>query len=685
MKKRLISKVRKFFITLVFLGLISVKLAAQSNDTTLVIESTIENAVEAFDPESTLNAEELAEYLQLLAQQPININKAGIDELLKVPGLNFKMAQAIVAYRKIKPFETIKELSKIKGIGSAALRNVSPYVTVGSKGALQKTLLLSPGYWNQRGKLEHLTRLQRTLHEQSGYVGASGYQGDPYKVYHRTSYTTEHASLNLTLDKDAGETWNAPLGYDYTSFHVAIRDVGIVNQLILGDYSVAFGQGLTLWNGSSFGKGNDVINAVSRSERGLKPYRSSLESGFQRGVAISLGKTFETTLFVSSRNESASVVSANGDTVRFPSGSGLHRTQTELDRRYNTSVGMIGGRFRWIHDTGWIGVTGFQFNSEHFIQKGTSVYNLYDFEGKTFSVFGLDYTQFWRNISLTGEISRSQNGAFSMVQSVQWLMSDITEFSLGIRSYDKKYQNPFAAGFGESSGASNEFGIYMGLSHQISDDWSARLYFDQYSFPGPRFGVNQPSKGYDWLVYNEYKFSRQTQVSVLTRLETKEDDRDEVRNERTVSVLDPQTRWSVRTDLTHQLTPKLRLRFRLEHVGYTDFDQNDSGWLVYQDVRWAVARNLQIDARIAFFDTDSFDARIYQYENDVLYNFSNPVLNGQGQRSYMLMKYNPSKRVDIWLKYDISIFENVSTVGSGNDLIQGNSRSKVTFQVRYSF
>lgn len=685
MEKRLISKIRKVLFTLVFFSLFSIKLAAQTNDTTEVIESAIESAVEAFDPESTFNAEELAEYLQLLAQQPININNAALDELLKVPGLNFKMAQAIVAYRRIKPFESTKELSKIKGIGAATIRNISPYITVGSKGALQRTLMLSPAYWNQRAKLEHLTRLQRTLENQSGYSGTSGYQGDPYKVYHRTSYTTEHASLNLTLDKDAGETWNAPLGYDYTSFHIAIRDVGVVNYLVLGDYSVSFGQGLTLWNGSSFGKGNDVINAVSRSERGLRPYRSSLESGFQRGVAVSLGKTFETTLFISSSNESASVVSANADTIRFPSGSGLHRTKTELDRRYNSRVGMFGGRFRWNHDTGWIGITGFQFDSDNYIKRGTSLYNLYDVEGHSFSAFGLDYTQFWRNISLVGEISRSQNGAFSWLQSAQWLMTDITEFSVGIRSYDKKYQNPFASGFGESSGASNEFGIYTGLSHQITDSWLTRLYFDQFSFPGPRFGVNQPSKGYDWLIFNEYRFTRQTMLSVLARYKQNEDDREEVINDRTISVLDPQTRWSIRTDLTHQLTSKLRLRFRLEYVDYNDFDQKESGWLIYQDVRWAIKRNLQIDARIAFFDTDSFDARIYQYENDVLYNFSNPVLNGQGQRSYVLMKYNPSKTIDIWLKYDISIFENVNTVGSGNDLIQGNSRSRVTFQLRYSF
>jgi competence ComEA-like helix-hairpin-helix protein len=659
-------------------------LTAQTKDSTDVLEKAVEYAVEAFDPEATLNAEELAEYLQLLAQQPININRAGIDELLKVPGINFKMAQSIVEYRRKKPFESTSEITKIKGIGAATFSRISPYITVGSIRGVQRALLLSPAYWNQRAKLEHITRFQSTLEEQAGYLPDGNYVGDPYKVYHRTSYTTEHASLNLTLEKDPGETWNAPLGYDFTSFHVAARDIGMVNQVIVGDYSLAFGQGLVLWNGGAFGKGNDVINAVSRSERGLRPYRSTLESGFQRGIAVSIGKQWETTVFYSSKNETASEVS--GDTIRFPNSTGFHRTRTEQLRRYNAPVTMYGGRLRWNFGSGWIGATAYEFQSEKYIQKNTGLNNTFAFEGKRLSVFGFDYTYFWRNVALTGELGRSKNGAFAWVQSGQWLISNQTEFSVGLRSYAKDYQNPFSAGFGEGSGQNNEFGIYTGLSHRFNDDFLIRAYFDQYEFPFARFGTTQPTSGFDGLLYSEYRFNRQTQVIVLARYEEKEDDREALLDDgRTYSLIDPQTRWSMRSDLVHQLTRKLRFRFRLEYVRYSDFDQKDNGWLVYQDIRWNPTKEWQIDARIAFFETDSFDARIYQYENDVLYALSNPVLNGLGQRSYVLVKYQPVRSIDLWFKYDISVFENVTTVGSGNDLIQGNSRSRATIQVRYHF
>ena len=66
---------------------------AQTTDSSAVLENAVEYALEAFDPESGTNADEIAEYLQLLTLNPLNINKASLDELIKIPGINFKIAQ----------------------------------------------------------------------------------------------------------------------------------------------------------------------------------------------------------------------------------------------------------------------------------------------------------------------------------------------------------------------------------------------------------------------------------------------------------------------------------------------------------------------------------------------------------------------------------------------------------------
>lgn len=62
-----------------------------------------------------------------------------------------------------------------------------------------------------------------------------------------------------------------------------------IRALAIGDYQVQFGQGLVAWNGISLGKSTEV-HQIYRRGLGLRPYSSAGESGFNRGVAIALGK-----------------------------------------------------------------------------------------------------------------------------------------------------------------------------------------------------------------------------------------------------------------------------------------------------------------------------------------------------------------------------------------------------------
>ncbi|MDZ7692649.1 MAG: hypothetical protein U5K69_16225 [Balneolaceae bacterium] len=58
-----------------------------------------------------------------------------------------------------------------------------------------------------------------------------------------------------------------------------------------------------------------------------------------------------------------------------------------------------------------------------------------------------------------------------------------------------------------------------------------------------------------------------------------------------------------------------------------------------------------VDARITMFETDNYQARVYQFENDLLYVFSNSVLYNQGQRLYLLVNYEPFDVMEVWAKF----------------------------------
>ena len=65
------------------------------------------------------------------ASFPLNVNTAGVEQLMEIPGIGSAKANAIVEYRQQKPFESVEELKNVKGIGDKVLAKITPYVTVG--------------------------------------------------------------------------------------------------------------------------------------------------------------------------------------------------------------------------------------------------------------------------------------------------------------------------------------------------------------------------------------------------------------------------------------------------------------------------------------------------------------------------------------------------------------------------
>lgn len=669
-----------------FLVLLSLGVSAQDSSK-IEVEHQLEKTFEELDTEeSGVTGEQLAQFLEDLAANPINLNTANSDELLQIPGFNIVLVRAVLAYRKSKPFESKQELLKVKGLGEASYLRMKPYVTIGQLSDRLKGMYNRPEYWLSGNRIEILSRVQQILEDQEGFVrpdSLGGYLGSATKYYQRFKMKSDHLSLNLTQEKDAGETLSNPTGFDYSSWHVALTQNGKLKSLVVGDYSLSFGQGLVIWTGGSFGKGREVTGIINKNERGLRPYSSAQETDFFRGFAATYGDKIEFTVFYSDRPRTASTV--EGDTIRFPSSSGFHRTESELERRNNTDQETIGGRLRLDTKIGLFGATSYITQFSSFIQKGTSLSDNYDFTGDQNSVLGMDYRGLIGNSLVFIETARSQNGGVGIVTGIEAPLGYSTELAFLYRNYSKDFQSFMGDGFGESSGnPQNEKGLYVGLRHKLSSMYSFSTYFDQYFFDAPRFGTTQPTQGYDVLGLVEGKLTPFLDAYLLLRNEIKDDEYTIIDSSgREGITLSKKNRASARFQAEYSLSRKVRLRSRIEVVRNKNTGEAwESGFLVFQDVRLLLNRKFQLDARITVFETESFDTRIYQFENDLLYVLSNVALSDKGQRSYVVIKYEPTKFLQFWVKYSTTVIEDAQVLSSGLGEIKGNRRSFLGIQGR---
>lgn len=69
---------------------------------------------------------------QLLpAWEPVDLNTAAAEELAGLPGIGEKLAERILADRAANgPYENVKELTRVEGIGEKKLAQLDGYVTV---------------------------------------------------------------------------------------------------------------------------------------------------------------------------------------------------------------------------------------------------------------------------------------------------------------------------------------------------------------------------------------------------------------------------------------------------------------------------------------------------------------------------------------------------------------------------
>jgi hypothetical protein len=142
-----------------------------------------------------------------------------------------------------------------------------------------------------------------------------------------------------------------------------------------------------------------------------------------------------------------------------------------------------------------------------------------------------------------------------------------------------------------------------------------------------------------------------------------------------------------RTHLTCNINPELLLNCRFDLLWLnTQNSTPERGFLIYENLVYKpLSKPWSSVFRIQYFETNSYNSRMYAYENDVLYSFAIPVFYDKGFRYYTIINYDVNKKLSFWLKWAQTIYTNKTLIGSGLDEIKGSKKSDIRVQMMYKF
>ena len=647
---------------------------------------------DAYTEEELALASRRTEQVYDLLQHPLSLNRASMDALMMVPWMSPEMAAEIVRYREeVKPYQRIDDLMHVSGIGAKTYQRIAPFLTIEQTFRGASARFTNPRYWIHGFRTESLTHVRQTLEPQEGYLRADslgGYLGSPVQLYQRIRMQSDHLSAHLTLEKDAGEPLPSAANFDYRSWHIALRETGWISSLIIGDFSVRYGQGLTVASSGGFGKSGLLTGTPGRADPIVRPWTSASEGGAFRGVGFTFGRKFQVSAFVSSRLHTAGM---NADsTFRMPSQTGLHRTLSEQARKNQLRQTAVGGHVRYRSAIFEAGITAMNVQFGHLVSVRSSPSSPFDFHGTGMNSFGADLrvslsnwvffaeTVFARQPTQTDPHQRNVPGILTGLSVRQ----DPVRWAWLFRSYPSRRLSLFEGGFSESSSATNELGTLMTLRYEPSSRFELVLLTDLFRFPQARYQKYSPSYGWELSLHAWFEAFQHTTLSGSMRITEKQRDTigaDELGRERRTTSLNTRQNYRIQAEWAGH--PRVRLRLRADRT-VSNTTEASSGVLLFQDLRWVLSRFLQVDARLTFFDAASFDARLYQYETDLLYLMTNTVLFDKGSRFYIMARFDVGSRIQLRIKIASTRYENRDLVGSGMQQIDGRRKTDLGAQLR---
>jgi hypothetical protein len=612
---------------------------------------------------STQEEEEKQSSYDYYLANPLNINLVSEAELQSSLLFNAKQIEAFLSFRKnLGSFQSILELQAIPGWELDFLRKIQDYVACNP---------LNPSWWKPHLSTHQvLFKTDWTVENKKGFTepnlrSKTRYVGDrTNQMLRYRGQLNANLRIGFLVQKDAGEKELT----DFSSGFLEFKSTGTVEKIILGDFINQWGQGLVQSGGFSLGKSFESIKATQKFNLGGLAYSSSVEYDYYRGinVTLKLREYLRIQTFASYRNLDATtgVDSLGNKYLRSRVEDGFHRTSSEISHKDAVQEKTVGANITYSPLNIPLVI---QFNSVltyWSLPKPVGLgYKQPEWFGNELKNYSLSFQYPLKNIRMVGEMAYSGQRQFSILQSGATSISKKLDLSYLVRHYSAGYFSPKSNGLSENSENNNEIGLFLGLGYQINKRMKLSSYVDYFLFPGPKYQVLDSNTS-GWEVLSRLQWEKRHKArGFLQGKWTRKENNDLVQ---------------ISLDGHYIAIKSWDFHSRLMASTLDD----EIGYLLLQDVKWDQGK-WNVQGRFAYMNTPNYDTRNYAYEPGVPYSFLLPAYAGKAIKATLVMSYQWTREIQVAAKWARITYYDRTEIGTGLDLIEGNTKTDITLQISY--
>lgn len=639
---------------------------AQTIDT-----SFSDQLVEDIIPEPGIDYQEFNEIddLDILLNNPVNINTADINALQKIPGLDLNYSLIIIQHRdKYGQYFSPYELYSIKEIPKSIVKNILPFISIADiRNMRRDDRFTNPSVL----KLNFRTRSTYNLHDNVDTI-YNKYQGSKIKLYNRLSLIYNSVEFGLATGKDPGEKSY----FDFWSSYLMFKKTGPFDHIILGDFRYESGLGLILGETSGYSKTMDASNPVKKKERLIQPFNSSNENGYYRGAAFSLkNNKFQMSAFYSNQFKDASTDSTSKYITNLIT-SGYHRTLSEINNKNRVHEIIWGIRTEYSYNKNFN--ASLLFCRSYFSKPFYS--NIpYSVNGNRFNDLSSSYDyQPVSTIYMNGEFAYDFNSIASLNSLQISLNKDFLFFS-SIRSYPRNFISLSGHSLAEQNGkVHNETGFYNGF--KLTTGYGTLIvYYDQFKFP---FGLSRSSvsnSGEEFLLRYSNYFSNNTNINISYKYENK----DYILNDTEQVYIGRRLRNDLRLITRVSLFGSIDIKTIIEYnsIRIMQDHLNDQGILLSNSFSICPIDYIKVSCSFSLFKTASFYSSVYEYDEYISGLVTGRVLYGEGLKLNLYLRYQVFHNVYISAQYSEMFKPKEILVNPPNSIITNN----IIFQLETGF